>query len=337
MKRLIWIGTLLVITSGTAFAQTKKERLKEKQEEMRAKVDSTLSARYFNTKYDTMYIGRPVQPLTLKVRTSISGNKFEVKSHGQKGGCGTLRSDHKATLDLGASWRGLTAGVALNPAKLRGENKDFEFNLNAYSNRYGIDIVYQDTRTLSGNVKYGDISGYLGKEILRMKMVNVNGFYAFNGRRFSYPAAFAQSYIQKRSAGSWLVGFSYMGGSMKTTNHQAMEGLSKYRIYVGHFGVGGGYGYNWTTFRGRLLMHLSTLPTIVIGNYNNVRVNDERYDMDTKFPDLILTERGAIVYNFSHKWFVAGSVVVTNSLLGDDEVDINFLKWRGQLCLGMRL
>lgn len=337
MKRLVWVGMLLTIAYGTSLAQTRKERLMEKKEEVKTMVDSVLSARYFSVKHDTVYIGRPVQPLTLKVRTSVSGNEFRVRRHGAMEGNGTLKSDHKATLNLGASWRGVSAGVSLNPASLKGKNKDFEFNLNTYSNRYGIDGVYQDTRTLSGDVKYGDMDGFLGKDILRMKMVNVNGYYAFSGRRFSYPAAFSQSYIQKRSAGSWLAGFSYMGGSLKTTNHQAMKGLSKYRIYVGHFGVGGGYGYNWVAFRGRLLMHLSALPTVVIGNYNNVRVNDERHKMDMKFPDLILTERGAVVYNFSQKWFAAGSVVMTNSLLGDDEVDINFWKWRGRLSLGMRL
>jgi hypothetical protein len=84
-------------------------------------------------------------------------------------------------------------------------------------------------------------------------------------------------------------------------------------------------------------MHISALPTVVIGNYNNVKLNDERRDMDTKFPNFILAERGAVVYNFSEKWFVAGTFVATNSLLDDDETEINFTKWRGQLSVGMRL
>ena len=337
MKRLVWTGVLLAIVSVTTLAQTKKERLIEKRREVKEKVDSALSARYFTVKYDTMYIGRPAQPLTLKVRTCVSGNEFKVKGHGKESGNGTLKSDHKATLNLNASWRGLTAGVAVNPAHLSGKNKDFEINLNAYANRFGLDFVYQDTRTLSGNVRFGDWNEHLDKDALRMKMVNVNGYYAFNGRRFSYPAAFTQSYLQKRSAGSWLVGFSYMGGSLKTTGHKAIEGVSNYRVYVGYFGIGGGYGYNWVALRGRLLMHISALPTVVIGNYNNVKLNNERQDMDNKFPNFILAERGAMVYNFSEKWFAAGSIVVTNSMLDDDDVEINFTKWRGLLSVGMRL
>lgn len=42
-----------------------------------------------------------------------------------------------------------------------------------------------------------------------MQVLNLTGYYTFNHRRFSYPAAFTQSYIQRRSAGSWLAGISY--------------------------------------------------------------------------------------------------------------------------------
>ena len=90
MKRLVWIGVLLATVCGTTFAQTKKERLIEKKKEVKAKVDSALTARYFSVKYDTVYIGRPTQPLTLKVRTSVSGNEFKIKSHGEEHGNGDM-------------------------------------------------------------------------------------------------------------------------------------------------------------------------------------------------------------------------------------------------------
>ena len=45
----------------------------------------------------------------------------------------------------------------------------------------------------------------LPEGILQVKTLNVNAFYVFNYRRFSYPAAFSQSYIQRRSAGSFLL------------------------------------------------------------------------------------------------------------------------------------
>ena len=97
------------------------------------------------------------------------------------------------------------------------------------------------------------------------------------------------------------------------------------RIYIGYFGIGGGYGYNWVPNK-RWLLHLSALPTLVIGNYNNIKVDGVRRDMDTKFPDLILTERAAIVYNINKKYFLASTIVMSSSILGDNIVDINYSK-----------
>ncbi len=171
--------------------------------------------------------------------------------------------------------------------------------------------------------------------MLDFKSLIVDGYYAFNGRRFSYPAAFSQSYIQKRSAGSWLVGFSYLGGRMKTTSSKPAD-VPELRIYAGHFAIGGGYGYNLVLAR-RLLIHLSTLPTLVIVNRNNIEVDGERRDMATKFPDMIFTARASIVYHFKKKYFTGTSFVMTDSFLGDTQVDINYRKWRVRAFLGIRL
>ena len=67
------------------------------------------------------------------------------------------------------------------------------------------------------DIEYGNEEKSMESGDVAMKMLNVVGYYIFNHRRFSYSAAFTQSYIQRRSAGSWLAGFSYQGGSIETT------------------------------------------------------------------------------------------------------------------------
>lgn len=310
--------------------QSRRERIKWR-------ADSVLSARYRKAaSYDTAYIGRPNARLTLKARANISGNS--IRARGMVNGADTrasLSTDHKATLSVGLNYLGVTAGLAVNPSSLRGKNKDYEVNVNAYSNRYGIDVIYQDSRTLSGPVSFNGKNVYLERGMADMKMLIVDGYYAFNGRRFSYPAAFTQSYVQKRSAGSWLVGLSYLGGRIKTTEEKPAE-ASELRIYVGHFAVGGGYAYNFVIGR-HLLLHLSALPTLVVANRNNVEVNGERRDMDTRFPDFILTERASVVYHFNRKYFAGATFVMSNSFLGDNRIDINYRKWRLRAFMGIRL
>lgn len=309
--------------------QSRRERIKWR-------ADSVLSARYRKAaSYDTAYIGRPNARLTLKARANISGNS--IRARGMVNGADTrasLSTDHKATLSVGLNYLGVTAGLTVNPSSLRGKNKDYEVNVNAYSNRYSIDASYQMSKTLAGTVERGGLSHYVDRGVIDMKMLNVAGYYTFNHRRFSYPAAFTQSYIQKRSAGSWLAGFSYQGGSMKTTA-DAPAAAPSMRIYVGHFGIGAGYGYNLVAGR-RWLFHVSALPTIVLFNRNNITISGERRRMATRFPDMIFNHRVAIVHNFNDRHFCGATFVMSNTMFNDDDIDISQNKWRARAFLGVR-
>ena len=315
---------------------TRTDSIRRRVYQRAVRIDSLLAEKNNHVNFDTAYIGWPHSRLTLKWRTNVSGSSFHVKRRrgGYEGGS-DVSTDNKATLSIGASYRGISAGLALNPGKLLGHYTDYELNLNAYSNRYGVDMAYQSSSTLSGTVTINGDEYFMQKGVMDMKMLTVNGYYAFNGRRFSYPAAFTQSYIQKRSAGSWLVGFSFLGGSL-TAGERKTERMPDYRIYVGHLGIGGGYGYNLVAGHGWLI-HLSALPTLVVSNRNNFKVDGERRDMATKFPDLILAERASVVRGFGEKYFAGATLVMTNSLLGDNDIDINYRKWRARLFVGVRL
>ena len=59
----------------------------------------------------------------------------------------------------------------------------------------------------------------LPEDMLAVKTLNVNAYYAFDSSRFSYPAAFSQSYIQRRSAGSFLLAFSGQAAAYLSLAH----------------------------------------------------------------------------------------------------------------------
>ena len=160
----------------------------------------------------------------------------------------------------------------------------------------------------------------------------------FNHRRFSYSAAFTQSYIQRRSAGSWLAGISYQGGSIKTTEAliERNPNAPDTRIYIGHFGIGGGYGYNWVLGK-KWLLHFSMLPTFVVYNRNNFTVNGERKKAQRMRFNMIFNERAAVVYQFSPRYFAGATLVMNNSVFDDDAVVVNQNKWRARAFFGLRL
>ena len=70
---------------------------------------------------------------------------------------------------------------------------------------------------------------------ISQKTLNLNFYYAFNYCKSSFPAAFSQSYIQKRSAGSWMIGASFDGSKTK------VKGMT---IRLNELALGAGYGYN---------------------------------------------------------------------------------------------
>ena len=194
MTKLPLRTTLLVIVlliGSTTVAQKRSELL-------RTRIDSLLDKNYNKVNFDTAYIGRPKTNLTLKARASVAGSNLYIreKSNGERTKA-DLETSHTVKLSLGANYKGLAAAISLNPTRLSGKNNDFEFNLNYYSNRFCVEMGYQMSKTMAGDVSRGDKSGHLDRGSLKTKLLNITGYYVFNNKRFSFPAAFSQTYIQK--------------------------------------------------------------------------------------------------------------------------------------------
>ena len=309
------------------------------QRQRRERMDSVLAARYYRIPYDTNYVIRPEGSLTLKVRLNQTGNSFHAK--GTVNGIHSkadLSTSHKTTVSIGASYRGISAALAINPAKMSGAYKDYEFNLNYYSSRISLDFSYQRSESLTGDVERDGALSRLESDDVTLKIANIAGYYCFNHRHFSFPAAFNQSYIQRRSAGSWLAGISYQGGSIKTTDELKARSTNAPDISIdlGHVGIGGGYAYNWVLGR-RWLIHFSMLPTFVVYSRNKFTVNGERKRAQHMRFNMLFNERAAIVHNFSSRYFAGFTLVMNNSVFDDDAVIVNQNKWRARAFLGMRL
>ena len=201
-KRLSAICLLAALAFHQASAQSLRHRM-----------DSLLSLRYHKGNIDTAYITRPATKWTVTARLNVSGAKIEAK--GIENGLhfnSEMKADYKSTISLAVSYLGFSLSAALNPAKLMGKYRDYELNFNSYGRRFGFDVIYQDAHNFTG---WHDHEGMerieLPDGVLKVKTLNVNAFYVFNNRRFSYPAAFSQSYIQRQSAGSFLLAASGQG------------------------------------------------------------------------------------------------------------------------------
>ncbi len=297
--------------------------------------NAILAERYQRINYDTAYIMRPPGRWTIKLRGNLSGAWIRTTGRNGEDQYHTeVESDFRGTLSMAVAYRGLGAAVALNPMKLAGKSQDYELNVNSYNNRFGFDIVFLSSKTYHGKASMNDEVTPIEKGAIRQQALNINLYYAFNGKRFSFPAAFSQSYLQRRSAGSFMVGASFDGqitdiDANETANQQPIN------LKLMEIGIGAGYGYNLVAGK-RWLFHLSLLPTFDFYIHSRLKENGERINLHYRFPSLITTGRGAAVY-FWRNQFAVASLIYNYSVVGDrDQLQVRRSKWRVRFTYGFR-
>lgn len=312
-------------------------------------VDSLLAAKYNKVTFDTAYITRPKERWTVKMLGNLSG--ADIRTNTKEGGVAyetKVMADFRGTLSMAVAYRGMGLSLSVNPAKLAGKNKDYELNLNSYSNRYGFDVVYLASKTYHGHMNLGSGRIEIPKGLISQNALNLNFYYVFNNCRFSFPAAFSQSYVQKRSAGSLMVGASFDGSKTVVGTDVDHPSLQPITIRLNEFAVGAVYGYNLVAGK-HLLFHLSALPTITVYSHDYTESAIEMVDEDGQletatvrnrmnyhFPSAIVTGRGAALYSWRNKF--AGATAVYNfSVAGDEEhLQLKRNKWRVKVFFGFR-
>lgn len=304
------------------------------------KADSILASRYYRTRYDTNYVVRPEGGrLTLKLKGNFTGNSIRAKGTVQGVSFNSsMKTDYKATIGIAAAYRGLSASFSINPAKMKGTYSDYELNINYYARRFAINASYQRSSSLSGDMNFSETTRPMLSGDSKLHLFNVTGYYIFNHRRYSAASAYTQSYIQRRSAGSWIAGLSYQGGNVKASNAlmERSPDAPNVRIYFGHIGIGGGYGYNLVLGK-RWLFNLTLLPTFVVYNRNRLTINGESQQVSRMRFNMLFNERAAIVFNISPRYFLGINAVTSNSLFVDKALTVHQNKWNANAFVGMRL
>lgn len=221
-------------------------------------------------------------------------------------------------------WRWIFLGYTFDIEDLFGGNKNkadkTEMSLNIYSSKFGVDLYYRKTGSdfklrsangfnLSSPFKEQDFSG------LKSKIKGLNGYWIFNHRKFSYPAVYSQSTNQRKSAGSFMAGFSYSQHAIYFDYTQLPNELKNdlntnlrfNKVKYSDYSLGFGYGYNWV-LKKNWTANLSLLPGIGFKKaiIDDVKYNDSHWIKDINFD---LLTRAGITYNNS-KYFIGASLVM---------------------------
>lgn len=228
---------------------------------------------------------------------------------------------------LGAyfGWRWIFLGWSVDLSDIFGKkklsNKKTEFGLSLYSPMIGGDVYY---RKSGSNFKLRSTSGIFEDNEYPAIATDINGFsvaikglnayWVFNNKKFSYPAAYSQSSNQRRSAGSFIAGFSYSQHNIKFDHNQLpapilaklSDALKFKEISYSDYSLSFGYTYNWV-FAKNFLANISVAPAVA---YKKSKMDSgDRILPTLKDMNLDLITRAGVVYNDS-KYFVGASLVM---------------------------
>lgn len=311
--------------------------------------DSILLQRYNRINYDTNYIGRPDYRWTIKARPKLSLFSVHTETHGQNGLMTVdLKSAPKAKVSFSVGYSGVTLSASAKPEHLtRAEEQDYELRFDVYSRKFGFEAEASLIHSLEGSFHMESplLIPQLpnGDSILDLQLPSgfttqanffFRGYYVFNNRRFSYPAAFTQSYIQKRSAGSLIAGASFEFGQL--TLGDSTNGTELYEVTNGYISLGLGYGYNFVLPH-NWLIHLSAIPYFIVRNKAICRFGGNDEEWQTKFPQYIIIARAAALRSWD-RWFAGMTAHYMYSHVGSSNlIEIANQQWHLMAVIGYRL
>lgn len=283
------------------------------------------------SRVDTTYI----EPQHYNFQVMLQNtNTYEVYRLQTKNGVG-LTLAPRPTYKLGpyVGWRWIFLGYTFDLTHIDAGNNKREFDLSFYSSKIGIDLFYRKT----GN-NYKIRSLFLGDGIntdqiagtpfdgFSASIKGFNIYYIFNHRKFSYPAAFSQSTVQRRSYGSALLGVGYTKHSLSldwerlnqvindrldngTNPIQVDSGLISAKVKYTDFSASGGYAYNWVFAHNWLFAASLSLALGYKSSYGNIdwKLVSLRNFSFSNF-NLDGVGRFGIVWN-NTKWYLGSSAI----------------------------
>lgn len=244
---------------------------------------------------DLRYIAAPRLPWQIIVRGNTNQTELKMRSVVNTSDMPELGKDYllwePSIKNTPSSYTGVWAGYrgyGLGISKNVGGDKGTYLTFGATGGSYGLNIRIHrfeesDAKLrFSAKIENDPFNTTMPIELLSpitIRSVIADGYYMLNGKRFSYAAAYDQSVVQLRSAGSLMVGAMYYHATMDYAQSldadfiNLMDDIGRIKQWQGSLGVG--YAYNFVPAKGWLI---SVMAMPMLSIYN--QVNIWRYDSD---------------------------------------------------------
>ena len=279
---------------------------------------------------DTSYIEPQHYNFTVMMQSTFKLDQYTILS--QNGQAVTLSSDPRLKVGPYVGWRWFFAGYTFDIKNLgfSSDGKKQEIDLSIYSSQIGIDLFHRRTGSdyKLRRVRLGDNidTHYLENVAFDGVSAGITGFnvyYIFNHGRFSYPAAFSQSTLQKKSCGSWIAGVGYTRNSLdldyqnlqRTFDHYLGDNVAAVdsslyfdQIHYSDYSVSGGYAWNQVLPHHWLLAASGQVGLAYKKSTGDVVADDEAGFRFEKV-NLDAVGRFGVVYN-NMRWYAGMSAII---------------------------
>ena len=285
---------------------------------------------------DRRYIEAPQQPWQLILKGNINQSDLKLESTidgaamfdntiGELQWEPRIQTNPSTYAGFWVGYRGYGFGYSWNVGGDRGRI----WTIGATGGSYGVNLRIHSFRNKEPEVHYagtflwddGISPVYLSEtgvqELLspiKTRTLMLDGYYLFNGKHFSYAAAYDQSVIQKRSAGSLMVGAMFYHSHIDyATDDNAdfillMDNIGRIRQW--QLSLGAGYAYNFVPAKG-LLVSAMAMPMLTVydrhktwrydSNYRDMALDDVLHNEDELSPEQWkLKEKPLSVVNRQH-------------------------------------
>lgn len=254
---------------------------------------------------------------------------YRLRSTGMNHQSISFSPDTEVRIGPYAGWKWVFLGYTFSLNDLSfGSNRGLDLSI--YSSQIGVDLFYKrsggDYKLREVNLGYGKNYSALNDlsfDGFNNEMTGLNVYYIFNHGRFSYPAAFSQSTIQKISCGSWLAGIGYTQNTIEFDHEQFQTLLNEkmganavsldselkfQRLKYVDVSLSGGYAYNWVFAKNWLL---GGSVQLALAHKRSTSEMTDSKSRGFSFQNFNLDGIGrfALVYN-NMKWYAGYSMIL---------------------------
>ena len=278
--------------------------------------------------YDTTYISPNYYNYTAMLQNTNYFQSFKFQGKDEGGNVQSISTKPAPNVKVGPyfGWRWIFLGYTFDVAHPKALGKSSEFSFSLYSSMLGCDLIFIKNmgdyrlRKATGfeNVEPNDVRN-LPFSGIDAKTFSFSAYYVFNHRHFSYPAAYNQSTVQRKSCGSLMLGAGYSKQVINfdykklpyiligNTGEKLNETLKFSEINYHYYYASIGYAYNWV-FAHDWLLGASVMPSIGVRKMKGEKINGNGVWMGLINFSTDVTSRAGIVWN-NTQYFAGASFI----------------------------